>query len=92
MSKQSGRKLTKRDGLRREYEFDYRESRPNRFTSQLGESTIAVVLEPDVAEVFNSSRSVNRALRSVIKAAPSPKRRSRRNTKRANQRMEPTRR
>jgi len=31
---------------------------------------VAVVLEPDVAEVFHSSDSVNRILRSVISALP----------------------
>jgi hypothetical protein len=31
---------------------------------------LAVVLEPDVAAVFDSSESVNRLLRSVISAIP----------------------
>jgi hypothetical protein len=31
---------------------------------------VAVVLEPDVAEVFRSSQSVNQLLRSVIAALP----------------------
>lgn len=54
--------------LRAEYEFDYSRSRPNRFASRLGPQTIAVVLEPDVAQVFDSSRAVNKLLRSVIAA------------------------
>jgi hypothetical protein len=33
-------------------------------------------LEPDVAQVFDTSESVNRALRSVISATPGRKRRS----------------
>jgi hypothetical protein len=33
-------------------------------------SVLAVVLEPDVAAVFNSAESVNRMLRSVISAIP----------------------
>jgi hypothetical protein len=33
-------------------------------------NTVAVVLEPDVAQVFDSSESVNRFLRSVISAVP----------------------
>jgi hypothetical protein len=37
---------------------------------------VAVVLEPDVAKVFDSSASVNRLLRSVISALPPQKRRS----------------
>jgi len=36
---------------------------------------VAVVLEPDVAAVFDSSESVNRMLRSVISAIPKAGRR-----------------
>ena len=54
--------------LRAEYEFHYSRSRPNRFASRLGPQTVAVVLEPDVAQVFDSSRAVNKLLRSVIAA------------------------
>ncbi len=60
------------NGLRAKYEFDYARSRPNRFASKLGPQTVAVVLEPDVAQVFDSSRAVNRLLRSVIAATPTP--------------------
>jgi hypothetical protein len=55
-------------GLRAEYEFNYSRSRPNRFASRLGPQTVAVVLDPDVAQVFDSSRAVNKLLRSVIAA------------------------
>ena len=65
-----GRKKLAVNGLRAEYEFDYARSRPNRFASQLGPQTVAVVLEPDVAQVFDSSRAVNKLLRSVIAATP----------------------
>ena len=34
------------------------------------ESTLAVVLDPDVASVFQTSESVNSLLRSVIAAMP----------------------
>ena len=57
--------------LRPEYDFDYAKARANRFASTLGPQTVAVVLEPDVAQVFDTSRSVNKLLRSVIKAVPS---------------------
>ncbi len=56
--------------LRAEYEFDYAKGRKNRFAAGGGSSTVAVVLEPDVARVFGSSAEVNRLLRSVIKAVP----------------------
>lgn len=59
------------NGLRAEYELDYSRSRPNRFASRMGPQTVAVVLDPDVAQVFDSSRAVNRLLRSII-AANSP--------------------
>jgi hypothetical protein len=56
--------------MRREYEFDYTQAKPNRFASRLRGNAVAVLLQPDVAEVFNSSETVNRLLRSVIKAVP----------------------
>jgi hypothetical protein len=63
-------KPTRANGLRAEYEFDYSRARANRFASALGPQTVAVVLEPDVAQVFDSSRTVNKLLRSVIAAIP----------------------
>jgi len=51
-----------------EYEFDYRRARPNRFTVT-GQQRI-VILEPDVAEYFHDSESVNRVLRALIKVMP----------------------
>jgi hypothetical protein len=36
----------------------------------MGKNAVAVVLEPDVAQVFDSAKSVNRLLRSVIEAVP----------------------
>ena len=54
--------------MRREYRFDYRKSRPNRFASLMKGRAVAVVLDPDVASVFQSSESVNSLLRSVILA------------------------
>ena len=58
------------DDLRAEYDFDYTKSRPNRFASRTSGSVVAVVLEPDVAAVFGTSESVNRALRAVIAGLP----------------------
>jgi hypothetical protein len=71
------RKSHRDEGLRAEYTFDYSKSRPNRFASRVAENAVAVVLEPDVAQVFDSSASVNRLLRSVISALPQQARRSR---------------
>ena len=61
--------------IRPEYEFDYRQARANRFAAAMTGDVRAVVLEPDVAKVFDSSESVNRLLRSVISAIPDQKRR-----------------
>lgn len=56
-----------REGLRAEYQFDYSESKPNRFAAKL-KGTTAVVLQPDVARVFRSAEAVNDLLRSAIAA------------------------
>jgi hypothetical protein len=58
------------DELRPEYRVDYARSRPNRFADRMRGGAVAVVLEPDVAQVFNSAESVNQLLRSVIAALP----------------------
>lgn len=63
------------DELRPEYDFDYTQSRPNRFAPRMKGTVVTVVLEPDVAAVFDSSESVNRLLRSVISAIPKSRRR-----------------
>ncbi len=70
MKKTSKGRRSRREEMRREYQFDYRKSRPNRFASRMKGGTVAVVLDPDVASVFRSPESVNSLLRSVIKALP----------------------
>jgi hypothetical protein len=57
-------------GSRAEYRLDYSKSKPNRFASEIKEGSHAVILEPDVASVFESSEAVNQLLRSVIAALP----------------------
>ena len=54
------------DELRAHYRFDYGKAKPNRFAGRLGEETIVVVLDPDVAAVFTTSEQANQALRLVI--------------------------
>lgn len=73
------------DGTRAEYRFDYSAAKPNRFASRIKEGSVAVLLEPDVALVFDNSESVNQLLRSVIAALPTPpqSRRKRTTTRRA---------
>lgn len=60
--------------MRAEYQSEYSKAKPNRFASRLSPDAIAVVLDPDVAAVFRSSKAVNALLRSVISAMPEPKR------------------
>ena len=58
--------------MKAEYRLDYSKSKPNRFASEVEKNALAVVLDPDVAAVFQSSESVNSLLRSVISALPAP--------------------
>ena len=68
MKKQSDGVTLDNDELRPHYDFDYRTAKPNRFAARLSEETIVVVLDPDVAAVFNTSEAVNEALRVFITA------------------------
>ena len=78
MKKAPGRKpRATRGDMRREYRFDYTKARPNRFAAVLKGRTTAVILDPDVALVFESPESVNRLLRSVIAALPGGAKRKR---------------
>ena len=51
-----------------EYQFDYRKAKPNRFAPT--HNSRVVILDEDVANVFNTPNSVNEALRSLIKPEP----------------------
>lgn len=57
------------DDLLPEYEFDYQKAKPNRFVSAQSRRTV-VVLDEDVARVFTTPESVNKALRALIEAMP----------------------
>lgn len=72
MKKMSDRKKSRGvpEDMRREYRFDYKKAKPNRFAAQMEAGTVAVILDPDVAAVFKSSESVNALLRSVLLALP----------------------
>jgi hypothetical protein len=45
----------------------------------MSEDAIAVVLEPDIAAIFKSSKTVNALLRSIVSAMPQPNRKKSRN-------------
>ena len=55
-----------------EYRFDYSKAKPNRFAGQVKPGCRAVVLDPDVAEVFATPESVNAVLRALIETMPLP--------------------
>jgi hypothetical protein len=54
------------NGMRSEYEFDYSQAKPNRLAAHMKPPVVAVVLEPDVASVFDAAAKVNAQLRSII--------------------------
>ena len=61
------------DDLLSEYNFDYRKARPNRFAARMDQAHVIVTLDPDLAKVFPSSKSVNKALRALVHAIPHSK-------------------
>lgn len=63
-----------RDDLLPEYRFDYRRAKPNRFAGEDPKRGVSVLLDEDVAEVFTTPESVNKALRALIEVVPQVKR------------------
>jgi len=53
------------DELREHYDFDYSKAKPNRFAERVGQDSVMVVLEPDVAAIFPTTESVNDTLRAI---------------------------
>ena len=66
MKKTLRKQRRKADDVRPEYRFDYSQAKPNRFASQMNLPVVAVILESDVAAVFDSSAKVNAQLRSAL--------------------------
>ena len=64
-------KLKRANGLRPEYRFDYKNSKPNRFANLVDPGAVAILLDPDVAQVFKSGKSVNSVLRALMTTMPS---------------------
>ena len=58
--------------IRSEYTFDYSQAKANRFAEYLADETLTVVLDPDVAAVFQTSDAVNQVLRALIETMPHP--------------------
>jgi hypothetical protein len=59
--------------LRPEYEFDYRKAKPNRFAAKLKKGGRLVVLDPEIAEVFQDSKDVNAVLKALLHTMPKGK-------------------
>ena len=55
--------------LASEYEFGYANAKPNRFANS-ADGLKMVVLDEDVAKVFTTPESVNKALRALIEIVP----------------------
>ena len=53
-----------------EYHFDYQKAKLNRFAAHGKPKMTVVVLDEDVAQVFTTPESVNKALRALIEAIP----------------------
>jgi hypothetical protein len=74
------------DELRPEYTFDYSKAVRGQYHRKLlHEGANVVVLDPDVAEAFRDSASVNEALRSLLELTDSTKRLTSRSTGRTTQ-------
>jgi hypothetical protein len=58
------------DELRDEYQFDYRQAKPNRFAAALKKGGRLVVLDPEVAVAFQQSEAVNAVLRALLQTMP----------------------
>ena len=57
------------DELRDEYEFNYRQAKPNRFAASLKKGGRLVVLDPEVA-AFQQSEVLNAVLRALLQTMP----------------------
>lgn len=58
------------DELAPEYRFDYRKAKPNRFAKRTRPESIAILLETDVAQVFETGDRVNAVLRALMQTTP----------------------
>jgi hypothetical protein len=66
------------DELAPEYRFDYRKAKRNRFAKRTRPESIAVLLDPDVAQVFETGDAVNTVLRALMTTMPAGRRPSHR--------------
>jgi len=60
--------INESEDLQTHYDFDYSKAKPNRFAERINQENVIVVLDPDVADVFPTSESVNETLRTLMAA------------------------
>jgi len=70
MKKTPGTKSRKVAEMAKEYRFDYKRAKPNRFATRMKDAPLVVAIDPDVAKVFTTAEQVNTALRALISAMP----------------------
>ena len=72
MKKTSQDKTKAKQGsdLAPEYHFDYEKAKVNRFAKRTRPESIAILLDPDVAKVFETGKAVNAALRALMTTMP----------------------
>ena len=58
------------DELKAEYQFDYRQAKPNRFANGMQKGGRLIVLEPEVAATFQESDAVDAVLRALLHTMP----------------------
>lgn len=58
-------------------EYDFSDSRPNKYTQKFAEGTNIVVIEPDLVEFFPNTESVNNALRALASVFPQSRQKKR---------------
>jgi len=66
----SSDKATMNDELRPEYRFDYRKAKTNRFAAEATQGGFVVVVDADIAEVFQTPESIKDVLRALIANMP----------------------
>jgi hypothetical protein len=64
------KKAEQLDELGPEYRFEYRKAKPNRFAKRTRPQSVAVLLAPDVAKVFETGEAVNAVLRALMMTMP----------------------
>lgn len=53
-----------------QYQFDYKQAKPNRFAAQLQKGGRLGVLDPEVAAAFQDSKAVNAVLKALLETMP----------------------